>query len=201
MKVDAIEGGICEVLTTAVGISIELPNPEKLSEEYLWVFPQGTTDESGKPISSSTLRNPGKLKFSNVGSQSVRLQVKLDGRPLEEGKINVQVAYNQDVPTLYYAIKGGNIMALKLAANAPASMKIYPFDMGVSSGKHPLNIVFKDPSLYILDCGQQFTYVDDADGVMGDGRITLMAKDASKVETMLTFFLSQNFRIMYKMQL
>lgn len=186
MAVDAIVGGICEVLTTPVGISIELPNPEKLSEEYLWIFPQGTTDESGKPITSSTLRNPGKLKFSNVGSQTVRLQVKLDGRQLEEGKVNVQVAYNQEVPTLYYAIKGGNIMALKLAANAPANMKIYPFDMGVSSGKHPLNIVYKDPSLYILDCGQQFTYVDDADGVMGDGRITLMAKDASKVETMLT---------------
>lgn len=186
MAVDAIEGGICEVLTTPVGISIELPNPEKLSEEYLWVFPQGTTDESGKPIASSTLRNPGKLKFSNVGSQTVRLQVKLDGRQLEEGKVNVQVAYNQEVPTLYYAVKGGNIMALKLAGNAPANMKIYPFDMGVSSGKHALNIVFKDPSLYILDAGQQFTYVDDADGVMGDGRITVMAKDASKVETMLT---------------
>ena len=77
-------------------------------------------------------------------------------------------------------------MALKLADDAPAEMKIYPFDMGVSSGKHPLNILFKDPSLYTLDCGQQFTYVDDADGVMGDGRITVMSKDGSKVETMIT---------------
>ncbi|NDP19795.1 MAG: PKD domain-containing protein [Paludibacter sp.] len=186
MSVDAIEGGVFEVLSTAVGISIELPNPENLPEEFLWVFPQGTRDESGNPISTSTIRNPGKLKFSNVGSQTVRLQVKLNGRPLEEGKVNVQVAYNQEVPTLYYALKGGNIMALKLAGNAPAGMKIYPFDMGISSGKHPLNIVFKDPSLYILDCGQQFTYVNDADGVMGDGRITVMAKDASKVETMIT---------------
>ena len=186
MSVDPIGGGICEVLSTAISISIELPNPEGLSEKYLWIFPQGTTDESGNPISSSTQRDPGKLKFSNVGSQTVRLQVQLDGRQLEEGKINVQVAYNQEVPTLYYALKSGNIMALKLADSAPASMQINPFDMGISSGKHPLNILFKESSLYILDCGQQFTYVDDADGVLGDGRITVMAKDASKVETMLT---------------
>ena len=186
MSVDAIEGGITEVLTTPVNISIELPNPENLPETYTWIFPQGTKDQNGNPISTSSLRDPGKITFSNVGSQTVRLLVKLDGRSLEEGKINVQVAYNKEVPTLYYAIKGGNIMALKIADNAPVGMKIYPFDMGVSSGKHPLNIVFKDPSLYILDCGQQFTYVDDADGVMGDGRITVMAKDASKVETMLT---------------
>jgi hypothetical protein len=65
-------------------------------------------------------------------------------------------------------------------------MNINPFDMAVSSGKHPLNILFNDASLYVLDCGQQFTYVDDTDGNLGDGRITLMAKDGSKVETMLT---------------
>lgn len=186
MTVDAIEGGICEVLTTPVSISIELPNPENLSESYEWFFPQGTTDENGTPISTSNLQNPGKLKFSNVGSQTVSLRVKLGGRTLEEGKVNVQVAYNKEVPTLYYAVKGGNIMALKLADDAPAGMKIYPFNMGVTSGKHALNILFKDPSLYVLDCGQQFTYVDDADGVMGDGRITVMSKDGSKVETMLT---------------
>lgn len=186
MAVAAIEGGICEVLTTPVSISIELPNPEGLSEEYNWIFPEGTTDENGNPLITSNVQDPGKLKFSHVGSQTVRLQVKLDGRTLEEGKVNVQVAYNKEVPTLYYAVKGGNIKALKLAEDAPASMKIYPFDMGVSSGKHPLNIVFKEPSLYVLDCGQQFTYINDADGVMGDGRITVMSKDGSKVETMLT---------------
>jgi hypothetical protein len=77
-------------------------------------------------------------------------------------------------------------MALKLVENKPAGMNIYPFDMGVTSGKHPLNIVYNDTSLYILDCGQQFTYVNDVDGVLGDGRITVMSKDGSKVETMLT---------------
>ncbi len=186
MSVDDIDGGICEVLSTPVSISVELPNPESLPEEYLWIFPQGTTDENGNPVSTSTNKNPGKLKFSHVGSQTVRLQVKLEGRTLEEGKVNVQVAYNQDVPTLYYAVKGGNIMALKLVDNKPVGMNIYPFDMGVSSGKHPLNILYKDVSLYILDCGQQFTYVNDVDGILGDGRITVMSKDGSKVETMLT---------------
>lgn len=186
MSVDPIVGGICEVLTTPVTISMELPNPEKLSEEYMWIFPLGTTDENGNIITTSTEKNPGKLKFSNVGSQTVRLQAKLGGRSLEEGKVNVQVGYNQEVPTLYYALKGGNIMALKLAENAPAGMQIKPFDMGVSSGKHPLNILYNDASLYILDCGQQFAYVDDKDGNLGDGRIIVMAKDGSKVETMLT---------------
>ena len=186
MSVDPIEGGICEVMNTAVTISMELPNPESLSEEFLWIFPEGTTDESGNEITTSAERNPGKLKFNNVGSQTVRLLAKLGGRALEEGTVNVQVGYNQEVPTLYFALKGGNIMALKLPENAPAGMQIKPFDMAVSSGKHPLNILFKDASLYILDCGQQFTYVDDKEGNLGDGRITVMAKDGSKVETMLT---------------
>jgi hypothetical protein len=186
MTVDPIEGGICEVLATPVSISVELPNPENLPTDFLWIFPAGTTDESGHAVTTSTAQDPGKLKFSHVGSQAVRLQVKLGGRSLEEGKVNVPVAYNQEVPTLYYAVKGGNIMALKLVENKPVGMNINPFDMAVSSGKHPLNILFNDASLYVLDCGQQFTYVDDADGNLGDGRITIMAKDGSKVETMLT---------------
>lgn len=186
MSVDPIEGGICEVLSTPISISVELPNPESLSEEFLWIFPEGTKDEAGNTIATSTQPNPGKLKFSHVGSQAVRLQVKLGGRSLEEGRINVPVAYNQEVPTLYYAIKGGNLMALKLVPTPPAGMNIRPFDLAVSSGKHPLNILFNDASLYVLDCGTQFTYVDDEDGNMGDGKISVVAKDGSKVETMLT---------------
>lgn len=186
MSVDPIEDGICEVLATPVSISMELPNPEGLSEEYLWIFPEGTTNEAGEPMLTSTEKNPGKMKFSHVGSQAVRLQVKLAGRPLQEGKVNVQVGYNEEVPTLYYAVKGGNIMALKLVNNKPDGMKINPFDMEISSGKHPFNILFKDPSLYILDAGQQFTWVNDVDGNLGDGRITVMSKDGAKFETMLT---------------
>lgn len=186
MRMESIEGGICEVLTTPVSISVELPNPENLETEYTWIFPEGTTDENGIPKTTSNDLNPGKLKFGHVGSQSVRLQVRLGGRLLEEGKVNVPVAYNEDVPTLYYAVKGGNIMALKLVSDKPAGMNIYPFDMAVSSGKHALNILYNDQSLYVLDCGAQFTFVDDADKNLGDGRITIMAKDGSKVETMLS---------------
>ena len=186
MTLDAIEGGICEVLNTPVSISVELPNPEGLSVDYLWTFPQGTTDEDGNKMETSTAINPGKMKFGHVGSQGVRLQVKLGGRMLEEGKINVPVAYNEEVPTLYYAVKGGNIMALKLVSNKPAGMNIYPFDMAVSAGKRAMNIVFNDASLYILDCGTQFVYIDDTDGNKGDGRITVMSKDGSKLESLIT---------------
>lgn len=185
MIVAPIEGGICEVLTTPISILTELPNPEGLSEEYLWIFPEGTMDEEGNVVSTSSEKDPGKLKFSHVGSQTVRLQVKLGGRTLEEGRVNVQVGYNEEVPTLYYAIKGGNVMALKLVKNAPTGMKISPFDMAISSGTRPLNILFNDASLYLLDCGRQFTWVDPRDG-LGDGRITVMAKDGSRMETMLT---------------
>ena len=178
--------GLIEVISTSVGFNVELPNPEKLTEEYHWIFPEGTLDAAGKPIATFDGKDPGNVTFSNVGSQVVTLQVKLGGRQLEDGVIKVPVAYNLAVPTLYYAVKGGNIMALKLANNPPSGMKINPFDMGTKSGQHPLNILFNDTSLYVLDCGRQFTYVDDKDGNLGDGRIIVMSKDGAKVETMMT---------------
>lgn len=186
LTLNPIEGGICEVLTGKVSFNVIVPNPQNLPVEYKWIFPEGTKDEYGNDISIFEEENPGKIIFSNVGSQKVRLQVKLGGRELDETSLNVPVGYNSPVPTLYYAAKDGNIMALKLVTNAPQGMKIYPFDMGVKSGQHPLNILFNDTSLYILDCGKQFTYINDVDGVLGDGRILVMSKDGSKVETMLT---------------
>lgn len=178
--------GLIEVVSTSIGFNVELPNPEKLTEEYHWVFPDGTLDATGNVIATFDGKNPGNVTFSNIGSQVVTLQVKLGGRQLEDGVIKVPVAYNIAVPTLYYAVKGGNIMALKLATNPPAGMKINPFDMGTKSGQHPLNILFSDTSLYVLDCGRQFTFVDDKDGNLGDGRIIVMSKDGAKVETMMT---------------
>jgi hypothetical protein len=186
LSLQPIAGGICEVLSTAVGFNVELPNPEGLSEEYIWTFPAGAMDEAGVSKETFNGRDPGKIRFSHVGSQRVRLQVRLGGRLLEEGVLNVPVAYNQAVPTLYFALKSGNIMALKLTGTTPAGMKIYPFDLGVKSGQRPLNILFNDTSLYVLDAGRQFTYVNDVDGNMGDGRIFVMSKTGSRVETMLT---------------
>jgi PKD repeat protein len=186
MKLNPIDGGLCEVQSTYVSFNVVLPNPESLSEEYTWTFPTGTLDESGAPKESFVGKDPGKIKFSNVGSQTVKLNVKLGGRLLEESYLNVQVAYNTAVPTLYFAVKTGNIMALKLVGTSPSGMLIKPFDLGVKSGQHPLNILFNDTSLYVLDCGKQFTYVNDVDGNQGDGRITVVSKDGGKVETMLT---------------
>jgi len=186
LALQPIAGGICEVLTTAVGFNVELPNPEGLSEEYIWTFPAGAMDEAGNPKETFSGRDPGKIRFSHVGSQRVRLQVRLGGRLLEEGVLNVPVAYNQAVPTLYFAVKSGNIMALKLTGTPPAGMKIHPFDLGVKSGQRPLNILFNDTSLYVIDAGRQFTFINDVDGNMGDGRIFVVSKTGGRVETMLT---------------
>lgn len=186
MTINPFEGDVCEVLSTKVSFNVELPNPKNRQEEYLWIFPEGTTNIEGDTLKTSTNRLPGEVIFNNVGSQTVRLQARLDGRLLEEAAINVQVGYNKDVPTLYYAVKGGNIMALKLADDAPETMKIMPYDLSVSAGQHPFCLLFSDSLLYMLDCGKQFYFVDDADGVLGDGKISVIAKDGSKVETMIS---------------
>lgn len=186
MYINPIDSGLCEVNSTKISFSLEVPNPQNLPLEYEWILPDGTKNADGEIITSSTERLPGELIFSNVGSQTVRLRVKMDGRELEEGTANVQVGYNQPVPTLYYAVQGGHIMALKLINDAPEDMVVSPFDLGVASGQHPFNLLFKDSSLYVLDCGKQFYYINDEDGVLGDGKISVISKDGAKVETMLT---------------
>ena len=186
LSLNPIEDEVCEVSKTYVSFNVELPNPEGLPEVYTWSFPAGTINEAGEEITTFEGKDPGKIKFSNVGSQQIRLMVTLGGRMLEEGKLNVQVAYNEAVPTIYYAVKSGNIMAYKLISNLPENISNEPFDMGVKSGQHPLNLLYNDSSLYILDCGLQFTYINDEDGNMGDGKITVMSYDGSKVETMLS---------------
>ena len=186
LSINPIEGGLCEVDTTLVTFSLEVPNPQNLPLEYEWIFPQNTKDADGMMLTGCTDRLPAPIKFGNVGSQTVRLRVKMDGRELEEGSVNVQVGYKEEVPTLYYAVQGGHIMAYKLIPEIPEGMEVSSFDMGLSSGQHPFNLLFKDSSLYILDCGKQFYYVNDEDGVLGDGKITVMSKDGAKVEMMLT---------------
>lgn len=186
MSINPIDSGLCEVNSTKISFSLEVPNPQNLPLEYEWILPDGTKNADGEIITNSTERLPGELIFSNVGSQTVRLRVKMDGRELEEGTANVQVGYNQPVPTLYYAVQGGHIMALKLINDAPEDMVVSPFDLGVASGQHPFNLLFKDSSLYVLDCGKQFYYINDEDGVLGDGKISVISKDGAKVETMLT---------------
>lgn len=182
---------ICEVRNSLVTFEVELPNPQNKPATFSWTFPKDTKNADDKDCDSFTGQGvedlPAPVKFSHVGSQEVILNVKLGDEELETTTLNVQVGYNQEVPTLYYAVQGGRIMAYKLAgADRDTTIEINPFDLGVASGQHPFNILFKDSSLYVLDAGKQFYYVNDVDGVLGDGKISVVSKDGKKVETMIS---------------
>lgn len=78
-------------------------------------------------------------------------------------------------------------MAYKLVSDAPADMDIMPFDLGLSSGQHPFTLLYKEPSLYVLDAGTAWYYqAEDAQTAGGDGKISVVAKDGSKLETMIS---------------
>lgn len=182
---------VCEVTNTLVTFDVELPNPKNKPATFSWTFPLDTKSESGEDyptyVSDTIVDLPAPVKFSHVGSQQVQLNVKLGDDDLEPTFLNVQVAYNEAVPTLYYAVQGGRIMAHKLTGGKhPASMNIASYDLGVASGQHPFNILFKDSLLYVLDAGKQFYYVNDEQGVLGDGKISVIAKDGSKVQTVIS---------------
>ena len=183
-------GEVCEVRTTPVTFDVELPNPKNKPATFSWTFPKDTKTETGDDYATFEGQGvtdlPVPVKFSHVGSQQVQLNVKLGEDDLEPAFLNVQVAYDKEVPTLYYAVAGGPIKAHKLANDAPADMKIYSYDLGVASGQHPLNILFHDSLLYVLDAGKQFYYVNDVNGVLGDGKISVISKDGSKVQTMIS---------------
>lgn len=187
VSINPIEGGICEVLSTPVSFSLEVPNPKNRRLEYEWSFPARTKSVAGEVIETSSDTLPGEVIFGNVGSQAVRLLVKMDGRALEEAVLNVPVGYNKEVPTLYYAEQGGHLMAYKLVSDKPADMDILPFDLGLASGEHPFTLLYKEPSLYVLDAGAAWYYQnEDAQASGGDGKISVVAKDGSKIETMLS---------------
>ena len=184
-----------EVRKTPISFTVELPNPDNMAAEFTWTLPDDTRDANDAVVktqsfaikdTTETIQVPTGLKMWHVGSQLVRLDVKLGEENLEPTFLNVQVAYDKPVPTLYYAVVGGNIMAHKLASDAPEDMKINSYDLGVSSGQKPLNILFNDTLLYVLDAGKQFYYVNDISGNLGDGKISVIAKDGSKVQTMIS---------------
>lgn len=182
---------VCEVRSSLVTFEVELPNPQNKPAVFNWTFPADTknvNDEDYATFQGQGIDDlPAPVKFSHVGSQQVALNVVLGGEELETATMNVQVGYNEAVPTLYYAVQGGRIMAHKLTGGKqPADMNISSYDLGVSSGQHPFNILFKDSSLYVLDAGKQFYYVNDVDGVLGDGKISVVSKDGKKVETMIS---------------
>ena len=182
---------VCEVRTTPVTFDVELPNPKNKPATFSWTFPKDTKTENGDDYATFEGQGvtdlPVPVKFSHVGSQQVQLNVKLGEEDLEPTLLNVQVAYNQAVPTLYYAVQGGRIMAHKLTGGKqPSDMNIASYDLGVASGQHPFTLLFKDSLLYVLDAGKQFYFVDDVNGNLGDGKISVIAKDGSKVQTMIS---------------
>ena len=182
---------VCEVRKSLVTFDVELPNPKNKPATFKWTFPTDTKNAEDADYATFTGKDindlPAPVKFSHVGSQTVTLNVTLGDEELESTLLNVQVAYDKDVPTLYYAVQGGRIMAHKLTGGAhPADMNIASYDLGVASGQHPFNILFKDSLLYVLDAGKQFYYVDDTNGVLGDGKISVVSKDGAKVQTMIT---------------
>jgi hypothetical protein len=192
LTINPIEGGICVVDESKVSFTLELPNPKNRPATFKWVFPKDTKNANDEVVTGFetdvVTELPGELKFSHVGSQQVKLIVTLAGRELETAVINVQVGYNKEVPTLYYAVQGGRINAFKLTQGTgkPETMEVSPFDLGVASGQHPFNILFADSLLYVLDAGKQFYYVNDVNGVLGDGKISVISKDGSKVQTMIS---------------
>ncbi|MDD7343572.1 MAG: PKD domain-containing protein [Bacteroidales bacterium] len=191
-----------------VDLGISLPNPEHLKTKYVWKFPEGTLNADGQEMTEfvgyehedGTIDNPGALKFRNIGSQKIELQTWFDvdgeNRRLEDSYVNVQVGYNQPAPTVYYATYGGNVKAYKIIdpSTLPAGTKNLPFDMGISAGTTPMNLVFanvKNDSVdqdyvYILDAGKQYTYVNDEADNLGDGKITVMAADGSSSNVVVT---------------
>lgn len=182
---------VCEVRSTMVNFELELPNPKNKPATFKWTFPKDTRNGENAEyttfIADTVTDLPEAVKFWHVGSQVIKLEVTLGGESLETVTKNVQVGYNQKVPTLYYAVQGGRIMAYKLTnGQQPADMEVSPFDLGVASGQHPFNLLFKDSLLYVLDAGKQFYYVNDESGVLGDGKISVISKDGSKVQTMIS---------------
>lgn len=213
LSIDQQSTDIVELNNTTMTFNLELPNPENLKVKYVWKFPEGTVDAAGNPVTTFTgysdsqgnIEYPEAVKFKNLGSQKVEISTWFDvdgeNRRLEDTYLNVQVGCDEPAATLYYAQKGGNIKAIKLVdqSKLPAGTKILPYDMGVSAGNMVMNLVYADvdgtdeegnPSkegwIYILDAGKQYYYINDEDGVLGDGYINAMRTDGSGVNTVIT---------------
>ena len=207
MSITSQSDSILIINDVSIELGLSLPNPDNLKCKYLWRMPEGTTLADGTPISEfegyshedGSIDNPGALKFKNVGSQKIEIQTYFDiegeNRRLSDSYINVQVGYNQEVPTLYYANYGGNVKAYKLIPEGtlPEGTKNLPFDMGVSSGNTPQNLVFASVQdgdvssdyIYILDCGKNFMYQGSPE-TLGDGKITVMSADGSYADLVIT---------------
>ena len=204
MKVAETSAETVVINDVDITIDISLPNPDNLKCKFIWKMPEGTMKSDGTPITSfegyshedGSIDNPGKLRFKNIGSQKIEVLTYFDvdgeNRRLADNYVNVQVGAHKAAPTLYYACYGGNIKAYKLIDDSelPQGTKNLPYDMGVSSGVTPQNILYarvdNQDFIYILDCGKNFCYQVDTDGILGDGKITVMSADGSYSNIMIS---------------
>lgn len=176
----------------AVTMNVEL-NKHYASQalKFECIFPEDAKDEYGAVLSTLITTDivrdfPKSIRFWHVGSQQIKVKVYSGNELIDICNINIQVSYDSEVPTLYYAEVNGTIKAYKLTnGNQPADMQIVPFDLGVRT-QHAFNLLFKDESLYVLDAGKQFYYVNDVQSNLGDGRISVLSKDGKRIETMIS---------------
>lgn len=206
---------IVEFNKTSMTFSIELPNPENLPVRYVWTFPEGTTYADGSEArefigtsdENGNVTYPAPVKFRNIGSQRVSIVTTFDtkeggeNRRLADSYLNVQVGCSEPAATLYYAQRGGNIKAIKILENVPEGTKVMPYDLGVPTGSTVFNLLCNSTVtaggedgtesqqtdwIYILDAGKQYYYINDENGVLGDGVMTAMRADGSGVNVVVT---------------
>ncbi len=167
------------------------------------------TEFIGYSHEDGSIDYPQPVKFRNIGSQRVSIVTTFDiaeggqNRRLADTYLNVQVGCDKPASTLYYAQRGGNIKAIKLLDEIPQGTKVMPYDMGVPSGSTVFNLLCnstpgvadsEDPEapvedidwIYILDAGKQYYYVNDENGVLGDGTMTAMRADGTGVNVVIS---------------
>ena len=171
---------------TKVTASATLYNPENKDEKVTWIFPEGTTDASGKALTTFVGKTPGVIKFNTEGTNVIKIATNLGGVELDTVLAYAQVAGNGGVaPTLYLAAAQGNFMAYKLTAEGPSSI----YNLGVPSGDHPFSLHYDEAQskLIVLDAGKMFYYQnEDAQKTGGDGVIKVYASDCSESEVIIS---------------
>ncbi len=166
-----------------VSFSVKLLNPENLTVTYNWIFPERTTGEGIDENGQSSLESPT-VVFGTIGSQNVILNIKMGEKQLPPNRVNVRVNYNKPVKTLFYSVKGGNLMARKIISDDIDQSINKPFNMGYRSGKHPLTMQVAGDWVYLFDAGTKFGYSATPAGE-GNGEIFVIATDGSKRETVV----------------
>lgn len=181
---------------TQVSFDVLLENPENKPVEYKWKFPAGTVGEGVNESGESSLESPS-VVFGSIGSQIVSLTITIDGKSLTPVNVNVRVNYNQPAKTLYYAVKGGNVMSKKIIDGIDPELN-NSFDLGYRSGKHPLTLQFSGDWLYVFDAGTRFAFVAEPDYfTAGDGEIFVISHDGSRRESVIENFGGNTFLDFY----